>query len=107
MFDGWYTNISSGTKVDSSTRYLIAGSSTLYAHWTEEPEPPTPSTPKPWTTIKYKIKFETNGGTIAESYGEWKYQKGIAKTLPTSSQVSKSGYRFGGWFVKADFSGSA
>lgn len=105
VFDGWFTAVSGGQQILESTRYLLIQSQTLYAHWSNEPQPPSP--PTPWTVIKYKIKFETNGGTIDDSYGEFKYIKGVEKGLPTSDQVSKSGYRFGGWFVKADFSGSA
>ena len=96
-FDGWFTSASGGSEISATT--IPTSSITCYAHWSDG------STP--WTVIKYKIKFETNGGTIDDSYGEFKYIKGVEKGLPTSDQVSKSGYRFGGWFVKADFSGSA
>ena len=96
-FVGWFTSATGGTQITSET--IPTSSTTYYAQWTDGTAV--------WTVIKYKIKFETNGGTIDGAYGEWKYQKGVAKTLPTSSQVSKSGYRFGGWYAKSDFSGSA
>lgn len=33
-FDGWYTSINGGSKIDSSTYVDVASSQTLYAHWT-------------------------------------------------------------------------
>ena len=94
-FVGWFTSATGGTQITSET--IPTSSATYYAHWTDGTAV--------WTVIKYKIKFETNGGTIAESYGEWKYIKGIAKLLPTADEVTKTGCSFGGWYSKADFSG--
>ena len=104
-FVGWFTSTTGGQQILDSTMCLLNGAQTLYARWSKEPEPPPPEPPTPWTIVKYKIKFETNGGTIAESYGEWKYIKGIAKLLPTADEVTKTGCSFGGWYSKADFSG--
>ena len=33
-FNGWYTSVNGGTKVESSSIYTIANNQTLYAHWT-------------------------------------------------------------------------
>ena len=34
-FDGWYTEASGGTKIESSTKVTITADQTLYAHWFE------------------------------------------------------------------------
>ena len=34
-FAGWYTEQNGGTKIESSTTVTVAGTQTLYAHWTE------------------------------------------------------------------------
>ena len=34
-FDGWYTEKTGGTKIESDTTVTVAGTQTLYAHWTE------------------------------------------------------------------------
>lgn len=34
IFNGWYTDATSGTQVTSDTKYTVAGDSTIYAHWT-------------------------------------------------------------------------
>ena len=34
-FAGWYTEQSGGTKIESDTTVTVAGTQTLYAHWTE------------------------------------------------------------------------
>ena len=47
-FTGWYTAASGGNQVTASTIMTIAGSHTLYAHWTESP---------------YVIAFNGNGST--------------------------------------------
>lgn len=96
-FVGWFTSATGGTEITPTT--VPSSSATYYAHWTDGSAV--------WTIVKYKIKLETNGGAVDASYGELKYQKGVAKALPTSDQVTRSGYRFGGWYLKADFSGSA
>ena len=36
-FDGWYTSVTNGTKISSSTIVTVANDQTLYAHWKEDP----------------------------------------------------------------------
>ena len=50
-------------------------------------------------TNLYEVTFSTNGGTAIESYRTDKI-----KEVP---QTSRSGYYFGGWYLKSDFSGNA
>jgi len=94
-FDGWHTAASGGVVVEATR--IVTSAFTCYAHWSNGTAT--------WTNVRYRIQLVTNGGTVASSYGELKYTKGKAKALPTSSQVTRSGYSFDGWFKKADFSG--
>jgi len=79
-FDGWYTKATGGTKVEPKS--VATGINTLYAHWI------APSV---------TVSFDARGGTpspagksvdLGSAYG----------TLPT---VSKTGYKFFGWFTEA------
>ena len=82
-FEGWYTLADdNGTKIDRNTKVPYNSKHTLYAHW---------------TAIKVKVYFETIGGspdplpqnvTFGSDYGR----------LP---DVSKKGYKFGGWYTHA------
>ena len=37
VFEGWYTSANGGEKVESTTKYKVAGNQTLYAHWLSSP----------------------------------------------------------------------
>ena len=93
---GWFTAASGGTKVLSSTTF--SSSTTIYAKWG--------AASAPLVIVKYPITFVLNGGTLDAAY-ICKYTMGVAKTLPTASQVAKSGATFAGWFESTDLSGSA
>ena len=41
-FDSWYTQASGGTKVNPADTVNLTGSITLYAHWTQNAQPPSP-----------------------------------------------------------------
>lgn len=57
-----------------------------------------------WKHISYSVSFEENGGSLVEDkFGIF----GSAITLPTSSDISKSGYDFIGWFTSATLAESA
>ena len=80
IFDGWYTEATGGTKINSSD--IIEGDATLYAHWTAR---------------GYVVTFNASGGTVEtgnktviykETYGE----------LPIPV---KEGYTFAGWYTYA------
>ena len=88
-FAGWYTAASSGTQVTESAKVQTASNHTLYAHW-------TPNT--------YGVTLNTNGGTI-NSGNVTSYTYSTTTTLP--SNVTKTGYTFGGWYDNSSFSGSA
>lgn len=94
-FKGWFTSPTSGTQISSQT--MVTNPVTYYAQWSNGSSN--------LVSIKYKINFETNGGTISSSYGEAKYIKGIERQLPTASQITRPGYSFGGWFTKSTFDG--
>lgn len=59
-FDGWYTDIEGGTKVDGDYNFLSDGQ-TVYAHWSVAPSKTTDTTTtKPESTFK----LEDHLGTI-------------------------------------------
>ena len=98
QFLGWWTELSGGSEV-SETDKMGYHDVMIYAHWSAEAVQ--------WGYARYTIKLVTNGGEVASEYGALKYNGGIAKALPSASQVTKSGATFGGWYESADFSGSA
>ena len=55
-----------------------------------------------WTANTYDITLHTNEGVI-NSGDITSYTYGSAVTLPTD--ITRSGYRFDGWYASADFSG--
>ena len=78
-FDGWYTSLSSGTKI--TFPYKITGKVTLYAHW---------------KAIIYKVNFNGNGGNSpaakTATYGKY---------VTAPSNPSRKGYKFLGWYTAA------
>ncbi len=83
-FDGWYTSVSGGSLVKSSTTYTTVGDSTLYAHWT-----PNLST----VTVNLRlINKDGSGGTVnSNEVGSVSisYQK-LSGTTITSTTVSQT-----------------
>lgn len=66
-FDGWYTEAEGGTKVESGDK--PTRDTTLYAHWTEEDEPPTPDDPEArYSTTKPTGETVTNEGTFEDMW---------------------------------------
>lgn len=80
-FDGWYSSISGGMSVTSSTTITTPSSHSLYAHW-------TPNT--------YTVSFDSNGGGASPSSKKVTYGS-VYGALGT---VSRSGYTFVGWFTE-------
>ncbi len=79
-FEGWYTAVSGGTEITSSSKVKITSKQTLYARWTE---------------ADYTVAFSVNGGKesltpIGVTYG------GIYGNLPTPT---RDGYTFDGWYT--------
>ncbi len=87
-FEGWYTNSNfSGSRV-TSIGITETGDKTYYAKWTAN---------------TYTVTLNKNGGTI-NSGNITSYTYGRGATLPTN--VTKTGYTFGGWYTNSNFSGS-
>ena len=64
----------------------------------------TPTFVALWKHISYSVSFEENGGTLVDD------KSGIfgsAITLPSASDLSKSGYDFVGWFTSSDLAEEA
>ena len=78
-FDGWYTALENGTKVESSTLITATEDHTLYANW---------------TAITYNVVLNENGGNNVE---DLTYTvETTTLTLPT---LTRDGYTFNGWFT--------
>ncbi|HAJ77532.1 MAG TPA: hypothetical protein DCO89_00490, partial [Clostridiales bacterium] len=106
-FNSWNTE-ANGSGTSYATNDVVSGlvstnngSITLYAIWERS---------------EFTITFNANGGTItADTSGQnnWTIDNGVATktviynqpygTLPTSSDVTKFGYAFGGWYLEVDF----
>ena len=84
-FNGWYTEASGGTKVDTNT--IFTADTTIYAHWTY-----TGATTAAGTT-RYTVSFETNGGSKVSSKTVTRNTAVSEPTAPT-----KDGYTFDGWY---------
>lgn len=72
-FDGWFTAASGGTQYTNAT--TITGNVTVYAHWSQR-----------------SITYYANGGSGAPAT-----QYGYGDTYLSSTQPTRSGYRFLGW----------
>ena len=81
-FDGWFTKVSSGTKIKTTTK--VKRDITCYAHWTAN---------------KYTIKFNANGGTGTMKSIAATYDKKVTLTANTFKRVN---YTFLGWSTKKD-----
>ena len=56
----------------------------------------------------YSISYVLDGGTWSTGYNEpTQYTIDKTTTLPTSSNIQKTGYTFDGWFTESDCSGTA
>ena len=81
FFQGWFTEVSGGTKIGTAT--AVSDDVTYYAHWAQTP---------PTTTT---VTFNPNGGTVSPT----------SKTFPVNTQIGElptpvwSGYRFDGWWM--------
>ena len=83
-FDGWYTDVGGGTKVEPSTTVSITEDQTLYAHWGAK---------------TYTVTFDANGGTVSTSSKTVMYGQVYGDIFPTPTRV---GYAPEGWFTEAD-----
>ena len=91
-FEGWYQNAAcTGEKWNFDTDTVTADI-TLYAKWTENTTPPTPTT-------KYTVTFVVDGSTVSSQ----EVESGEKATKPTDP--TKSGYTFDGWYQNENFTG--
>ncbi len=58
-------------------------------------------------TVTRNVTLNTNGGIIASGKEVTEYTEGTAKALPTEEEITKTGYKFAGWFEDAEFTGDA
>ena len=77
-FAGWYTLAAGGPKI-SFTKFKVKADTTLYAHW---------------TINKYKVTFNSNGGSAVASKTA---NHNTAITAPTAP--TRKGYIFSGWYT--------
>ena len=92
IFNGWNTN-AAGTGIPYSTgsSYTVSGDVTLYAMWSDTPV--------------YIVTFNTNGGSgTVPSPLAGNADSGII--LPSGSELSKSGFVFGGWNTNVSGTGT-
>ena len=91
-FLGWYADADFEGEAVTEVGASETGNKTFYAKW----DPHT-----------YQVTLETNGGSIAEGKEVTFYICGVGAVLPTAEAVTRTGYKFGGWYKNADFSGNA
>ncbi|MBQ9206636.1 MAG: InlB B-repeat-containing protein [Treponema sp.] len=94
-FSGWNANASgTGTAYTAGSAYTFTANTTLYAKWTRD---------------TYTITFTENSGNWASSYTKpTSYTvENSAVTLPLASNITRTGYTFGGWYESTSLSGSA
>ncbi len=87
-FNGWYDNSEfNGNPITK----IVAGSTGNKEFYAK------------FSTILYTITYNTNQGTLSGKYPTTYTVESSTITLP---EPTKTGYRFGGWYEKDDFSGS-
>ena len=94
VLEGWYKNKELTNSVVFNDKYTITAEdddTSWYAKWTE---------------IKYKVKYDTDDGTLdGVTNPEKEY---TITSMPTSIPVpTKAGYTFGGWYATEDCTGTA
>jgi len=83
VFEGWYTQKSGGTKIESFTKVAITANQTLYAHWTAN---------------SYTVTLDYNQGSGTPASITVTYDSTYAN-LPKSGK--RTGYTFAGWYTAA------
>ncbi|MCQ2608441.1 MAG: ribosomal protein L7/L12, partial [Bacteroidales bacterium] len=56
-----------------------------------------------WNVNTYNVVLEANGGKNENVINEYTY--GIGVTLPDDSEITRTGYTFGGWYLNSSFTG--
>lgn len=89
-FDGWYKE--DGNTVWNFATDEVTSNVTIYAKFTAN---------------SYDITYNRNGGEFSSNYtAPASYTYGTEVNLPTSSNISKTGYIFAGWYENSGFDGS-
>lgn len=81
-FVGWYTSVSGGSQITSSSTVGITSNQTLYAHWS----------PKIYT-----LSYNGNGGSVSSTV----YIVAYGSTYGTLPTPTRAGYDFLGWYTSA------
>ncbi len=95
IFGGWNANASgTGANYTAGGSYTFTANATLYAKW---------------TATSYTITLNENSGSWVSGYTKpMSYTvESSAVTLPTASNITRTGYTFGGWYTTSTLSGSA
>ena len=58
-----------------------------------------------WEANTYSVNLLVNGGTNTNNVNEYTY--GVGATLPDSSEISRTGYTFIGWYMNSNYDGVA
>ncbi|MDR1183818.1 MAG: RICIN domain-containing protein [Coriobacteriales bacterium] len=80
-FDGWYTAVSGGTKISTTTK--VTANVTYYAHW---------------NINSYTVTFNSSGGSAPSPATVTKNYNTDIGTLPNPT---RSGHAFDGWYTQA------
>ena len=97
-FNGWNTKADgTGTSYSAEQSVTVTQAMgpaiTLYAQW---------------TPVTYDVTLNTNGGSYSSDYtAPTSYTYGTAVALPTGSNITKTGYTFGGWYDNGGLTGTA
>ena len=98
IFDGWYT--------EDGTEWTAEKLLTIQNGVINADDELTLTLTAKWTPIEYTITYVLNGGTTSKEYTA-SYTVEESVTLPTESDISRTGYIFRGWYEDEDFSGGA
>ena len=88
VFDGWFTAVTGGVEVTSSSTVSSSEAHTLYAHWTKEAP----------TTVT--VTFNANGGAMPTGASA-SVTLNIGGTYGTLPTPARDGYSFDGWYTTA------
>lgn len=81
IFEGWYTQISGGSQITSSTKVNLAGDQTLYAHWSKIKDGGHWGTWSEWSTMpvyasdtrQVETRTVTEQVKVSDGYTEYRY----------------------------------
>lgn len=82
-FNGWYTEATSGTKVEKTTG-VTREDHTLYAHWTAR---------------KYEVGFDAVGGKFSDNNNFKSIYHDYDDTYKLPEEPTRTGYTFLGWYT--------